>query len=320
MLVAVTLLLPGFTTKAYGGASSFFAAGKLFRVGKGPRAYPDLQSAVNAAQDGDRILVTIDTCGANINKRLKIQGTGAATVFGLADNPGDPCGTRLDHAPAINLEPDASGSRIFNLTIANAFIGILANMPNDGSSAANDVEIFNVSMSDVQIGIHARRADGWKVEKNAITLSSSVSGAAQGMLLTDGVDNWIILENVITGLVAGDAFGIDILAVAACPGGVCSFAAEPITNIRIAGNVIAVAATCCGNAHSIRLAAVESDIDAVEVTGNDLSGSDQRMLVQAAVDPADTGDDLSGLHQYSFSQVLAWKFVTNLLSQGNLEP
>ncbi len=125
---------------------------------------------------------------------------------------------------------------------------------------------------------------------------------------------------MITGVVNGDAFGIDVLAVAACPFGVCSFTAEPITSLWITGNVIAVTSSCCGNAHSIRLAAIEADIDAVEVTGNDLSGSDRRVLVQAGADPADTGNDLSGLHQYDFNLISGWEFVTRLLSQGNLHP
>lgn len=312
MLVAVTLLLPGFTTKAYGGASSFFAAGKLFRVGKGPRAYPDLQTAVNAAQDGDRILVTIDTCGANINKRLEIRGTGAATVFGLTEEPGEPCES---DTPAINLQPDASGSRILNLTIANAEVGIVTYAPNDGSNAADDVEVFNNTMSDVRMGILAGRADRWTVKGNDITVSAAAGAPVpRGLLLTDGVDDWSIVENVITASVAGDVFGISLQATAAC----CS--PQPMTNIRITSNVIAVTAGCCGNAHAIRLASIESDIDAVEITGNDLSGSDSAILLQAGADPADSGDDLSGLHQYIINVVEGWHLVTRFLSQGNLEP
>src|SRR3974377_841250 len=54
--------------------------GHLIRV---PRDQPTIQAAVDAASDGDRIVVTGGrVCGATLNKRLELVGRRGATIVG----------------------------------------------------------------------------------------------------------------------------------------------------------------------------------------------------------------------------------------------
>lgn len=158
---------------------------------KVPQDHPSLQSAIDAAQDGDEIRLGPGRhCGAFLEKRLVIRGEGEAVIKACPEGPTHPLGV----AAGIWLSSAAaSGSVISHLTF-------------DGAG------ISNTNLSPLGLAIFSRALpardtvdySGINVKINNITIEhNTILGTAQPITNTGG-DNWVIHHNSIEGFSALD--------------------------------------------------------------------------------------------------------------------
>jgi hypothetical protein len=146
------------------------AEGRSLQV---PREHPTVQAAVDAAADGDRIVVGRGRfCGATIDKRLDLVGVHGATIIGCADpviGPGLRAGFFLPDARA-------SGTRIRGFRF-------------DGRG------VSNANLLPLALGVLARQVDRVEVTDNEFL------GIVQAVTNTDG-SGWRVLFNRIEDLTA----------------------------------------------------------------------------------------------------------------------
>ena len=146
--------------------------GEHERVLRVPAKFPTIQAAVDAASDGDRIVVGGGQfCGATITKRVSLVGKHGATIIG--------CDAPVTGAYRIGFFlPDtrASGSRIRGFRF-------------DGRG------VSNANLTPLGAGILARSADDVSVVDN------DFDGTFQPVTNTDG-SGWTVLFNRIEHLTA----------------------------------------------------------------------------------------------------------------------
>jgi hypothetical protein len=144
-----------------------------------PHDQPTVQAAVEAASDGDRILVGRGSfCGATIDRRVDLVGTHGTTIVGCPD-PVVGAGLRAGF-----LLPDgrASGTRIRGFRF-------------DGRG------VSNANLTPLALGVLARQVDGVEVSDNTFV------GVVQAVTNTDG-SGWRVLFNRIEGLTALSCDGL----------------------------------------------------------------------------------------------------------------
>ncbi|HTS80933.1 MAG TPA: hypothetical protein VMH40_10075 [Myxococcaceae bacterium] len=143
--------------------------GHLIRV---PRDQPTIQAAVDAASDGDRIVVTGGQfCGATLTKRVELVGRQGATIIGC-------------DAPAVGVYRVG-----FFLPDARASGSSIRGFRFDGRG------VSNANLTPIGAAILARSADHVRVVDN------DFEGTFQGVTNTDG-GGWSVLFNRITHLTA----------------------------------------------------------------------------------------------------------------------
>lgn len=197
----VVLLLGLASTARAGEHGEAPRRGQVLRV---PRDFPTIQAAVDAAGDGDQILVARGRfCGAIVARRLELVGREGATIIGCA-------------TPAVGdfrvgfFLPDAraSGSRIHGFHF-------------DGRG------VSNANLAPIGAGILARSADGVSVVDNHF------DGTFQAITSTDG-SGWSVLFNRIEHLTALTCDG-------ACAGGdAIVFQQRLVLDRRPRGNLAAL--------------------------------------------------------------------------------
>lgn len=169
MLHAIAKLLTGFAV----ALSPALASAATLRV---PADYPTIQSAVDAAKDGDRISVGRGRyCGATINKRLELVGRGKPWIIGCDTSPQITTGLRAGfYLPGSKGQNPASGTTIRGFRF-------------DGRG------ISNANLAPLSFGIFARFASDVRVVHNRF------EGTVQAITNTGG-DRWLIKRNRIVGL------------------------------------------------------------------------------------------------------------------------
>jgi hypothetical protein len=168
-----------------------------------PQRYATIQAAVDAADDGDQILVSRGRfCGATITRRVALKGKHGATIVG--------CEAPVSGAFRIGfLLPDgrASGTSILGFRF-------------DGRGVSND------NLAPLGAGILARSADDVRV------LGNHFDGTFQAITNTDG-SGWAVLFNRVEHLTALTCDG-------ACAGGdAIVFQQRLVLDRRPRGNVAA---------------------------------------------------------------------------------
>jgi nitrous oxidase accessory protein NosD len=149
----------------------------------------DLAVAINAASEGDRIIVDIPSFPgfsggtATINKRLEIVGAPSGLVEGR-----------------FVIGIGGSGSALRHLKIQGSGIGIGVNGPN-----ADDVTVANCTIEGFRTGVRGRFSDRWHVHENTIITSNggSLTNNSAGIVLNAGVDDWSIHHNTILAEIKG---------------------------------------------------------------------------------------------------------------------
>ena len=107
-----------------------------------PNDYPTVQDAVDAASDGDTIMVMDGMyAGAVVNKAVHIKGNGHVIINVGVDKEWWPHGTR-------GFVVTADGATISHLAIENVGIGI-EGYPTDANPAVDDVAISHVTISNL---------------------------------------------------------------------------------------------------------------------------------------------------------------------------
>jgi len=168
-----------------------------------PQRYATIQAAVDAASDGDKIVVSRGRfCGATITRRLVLEGKHGATIVG--------CEAPVSGAFRIGfLLPDggASGTSIRGFRF-------------DGRG------VSNANLAPLGAGILARSAD------DVTVLGNHFDGTFQAITNTDGSD-WSVLFNRVEHLTALTCDG-------ACAGGdAIVFQQRLVLDRRPRGNVAA---------------------------------------------------------------------------------
>jgi len=142
------------------------------RVLRVPQQYPTIQGAVDAATDGDRIVVSRGRfCGATLTRRVSLIGKRGATIVG--------CDAPVTGAFRIGFFlPDAraSGSSIRGFRF-------------DGRG------VSNANLTPIGAGILGRSAD------DVTVLDNEIDGTFQAITNTDG-SGWTVLFNRIEHLTA----------------------------------------------------------------------------------------------------------------------
>jgi hypothetical protein len=137
-----------------------------------PQDHPTIQDAVNAARDGDRIVVARGRfCGATITRRVDLVGKDGATIIGC---------------PAPLSGPYRVG---FLLPDANASGTTIRGFRFDGRG------VSNANLQPLGAGVLARSADGVTVANNLF------EGTFQAVTSTDG-SGWTVVFNRIEHLTA----------------------------------------------------------------------------------------------------------------------
>jgi hypothetical protein len=151
-------------------SATSLAGSRTLRV---PREHSTIQAAVDAATDGDRIVVERGRfCGATVTKRVTLSGRPGATIVGC-DQPVLGSGLRMGF-----FLPDAraSGTRVSGFRF-------------DGSGVSNQ------NLTPVALGVLARQVDDVDVTDNDFL------GSVQAVTNTDG-SRWRVLRNRIEHLTA----------------------------------------------------------------------------------------------------------------------
>ena len=165
-------------------ASVFAAAGAQAKVLLVPAKLPTIQAAVDAASAGDVIRVAPgEYCGAVIDKRLTLVGSGHPRIIGCASGPTIVAGTRVGFfLPGTAGVNPASGTQISGFVF-------------DGRG------VSNANLAPLSFGIFARFARDIVVSRNRF------EGTVQAITNTAG-DGWRIEHNQIFGLTVLDCTGL----------------------------------------------------------------------------------------------------------------
>jgi hypothetical protein len=161
-----------------------------------PEEYTTIQEAVNAAIEGDTILIGPGTyCGANVTRRLTILGEGQPRPTITETG----CGTVTT---GLNLIGNAGGSVIQRLSFSDITQGIAMN-------SVSDITITHNSFSNVFIGIGGVGTDYITIEHNTITMESGFGGILSLAKKTGSTGNfWTVRYNDISVEVLGLFGGI----------------------------------------------------------------------------------------------------------------
>jgi hypothetical protein len=145
-----------------------------------PQQYPTIQAAVDAASDGDRIVVGRGRhCGATLTKRVKLDGRNNARIIGCSTGPALANGARIGfYLPGVKGVNPASGSRIRGFVFDGRGVG-------------------NANLEPLALGVFSRFASDVVVSRNYFR------GTVQAITNTAG-DRWLIKHNRIKGLTVFD--------------------------------------------------------------------------------------------------------------------
>ena len=165
-------------------ASVCAAAGASAKVLRVPSRLPTIQAAVDAAEPGDEIRVASgEFCGAVIDKRLTLVGTGRSRIIGCAAGPTIVAGARVGFfLPGTAGVNPASGTEI------SGFV-----FDGRGVSSAN--------LAPLAFGVFARFG------RDIVVADNRFEGTAQAITNTAG-DGWRIEHNRIHGLTLLDCTGL----------------------------------------------------------------------------------------------------------------
>ena len=167
-----------------------------------PNDYPTVQDAVDAASDGDTIMVMDGMyAGAVVNKAVHIKGNGHVIINVGVDKEWWPHGTR-------GFVVTADGATISHLAIENVGIGI-EGYPTDANPAVDDVAISHVTISNLiptYKGVNRRviqgafgvlnyeGGSGWTVTHSKMGLTDGFAG--YGIYIQQGVDILIAFNEI----------------------------------------------------------------------------------------------------------------------------
>jgi nitrous oxidase accessory protein NosD len=167
-----------------------------------PRDYLTIQDAVDAASDGDTIMVTDGMyAGAFVNKAVHIKGNGHAIINVGVDVQEWPHGTR-------GFVVTADGATISHLAIENVGIGIEGD-PTDANPAVDDVAINHVTITNpiptyrnadrVQVQgafgvLNYEGGNGWTVTHSKMGLTDGFAG--YGIYIRHAVDSLIAFNEI----------------------------------------------------------------------------------------------------------------------------
>lgn len=169
LAVQAVLSLLAVSSSAVAGGGHEHRDGHVLRV---PQQYATIQAAVDAAEDGDHVLVSRGRfCGATLTRRVELKGKPGATIIG--------CDAPVTGAYRIGFYlPDgrASGSSIRGFRF-------------DGRGVSNG------NLAPLGAGVLARSADDVSVVDNTF------DGTFQAVTNTDG-SGWTVLFNRIEHLTA----------------------------------------------------------------------------------------------------------------------
>jgi len=155
------------------------ASAKVWRV---PEKLSTIQAAVDAARDGDQILVLPGAyCGATIDKRVDLVGLGHPRIIGCSSGP------TLGVTRVGFFMPGPGGKNPANGTKIRGFV-----FDGRGVSSAN--------LAPLSFGIFARFARDIEISHNHF------EGTAQAITNTGG-DRWLIAYNQIRDLTVLDCTG-----------------------------------------------------------------------------------------------------------------
>lgn len=159
----------------------------MAKVIKVPGDYPTIQEAVDAAKDGDKIIVDPGYyAGAEIYKRLEIKGSGNNTRIIY------PC---FDGAhSAFVLRPGSDGSEISHLVIDIAIDDWYSVGIHGGFHGSSDIKIHHLEIKGLilRAGIYSGGGvnDGWTISHNEIT------GATYAIYIVWG-NGWKVSDNTL---------------------------------------------------------------------------------------------------------------------------
>lgn len=289
----------------------------------GVTRFANLQAAVDAANAGDNIVVTVPTEGARLINggpgAITIQGTGNAVVTSARRASG------AVWTVGIAIGSGWVGTQIKNVTI-NAPFGVFSGDTSEptvlGGSA--NVEVRNCTITGTAQGISGKdNADNWLVRQNDITLVASLAQlpCCPFFVSTIGItpfngsvgnaDNWEITHNVITGgdpsASAGTA-GVSAFA----SGGTTSGTSVKQNRISVAGSAVQVAAfnPSCNS----------GIVNDTVVALNDFRGSQSGGTSNLDVFTGSGPTDVAGLLAFDvLTNSCASGMVGNLTAFGNIE-
>lgn len=219
----------------------------------------DLQAAVDAANDGDTVVVDVPAISAFVivDKQLVIRG-----------KPGGYIETNFI---GLFLLSGATGSVVHSLDF-QAPPGTTGAIAINGPGA-DDVEIHLCVIDGFRSGIRGRFSDRWNVHDNLIVIEGSVHNIfalnRAGIVMNAGVDAWNIHHNAIF----GEQKGIYLFNSAPNP--------TPVADIVIMHNEIVTSEPTGAGVflHSLGAGGLQVNID---IKANDLSGAARPVLVWAA--------------------------------------
>ena len=179
--------------------------------------FENLQAAIDAARDGDTIVVDVDTPGAVVDKMLIIRGTPGRGTGGVIT------GTMLGGvSTGLVLASDASGSELINLKI-HAEVGIASAPSLYHVIPADDVTVRGCRIEANAFGFYLLNhgglgRGGWTIEHNTIKLhgATPLFSGAFGVALSADWNDTRIAHNKISGTKPGsDSAGVAGVVVVA---------------------------------------------------------------------------------------------------------
>jgi hypothetical protein len=180
--------------------------------------FGSLQAAIDAARDGDTILVDQDTPGARVDRKLIIRGDSGRGTGGLIT------GTMIGGvSTGLDMTTDASGSELVNLKIrAEVGIASLRRSHPYEAGPASGVTVRNCRIEASAFGFYLLNHyelghGGWTIEHNLIELKGATRyfGRWYGVALSAHWDDTRVAHNKIFGTKpAGDRPGGGVVVVA----------------------------------------------------------------------------------------------------------
>ncbi len=244
MRITIKLMLILVLASTPAGAANIFVPGD----------HETIQEAVDAASPGDRILVAEGNYkGAIITKRVKISGVGDETVITEGC-----CGVFFEAGFFLHSS-GADGAQISDLSItlsdtgAVHRTGISGREFGDGSPVR--VAVRNVKFVNLDIGVFARFASGWRITDNVVEglRETPHSNLSIGIWLS-GSGNFLVANNTINhdgpGLAGQIYVGINL-----------SGGAAQTENNKLVNNTISVEAAVAAKANDIELFTFSPDCD-----------------------------------------------------------